>query len=143
MAEQHKKDDVVKVGESLNKLPGADPQALGKSPAEQDANKEVNKQFPNNPVQELGQHPTRNAVEKGDDISPEAKQRLADLKRAEELTANSNAAVGVGVKAEEAELMKKAQEYLKEYGGLEGNIPVHHDYWVVMNRLRAMRAPKF
>lgn len=143
MSEQKKPNDVVRVGESANKLPGADPQALGHSPAEQDANKEVNKVFPNNPVQGLGVHPARNAVEKGDDISPEAKQRLADLKRTEQLTGASQVAAPFGVKAEEAELMKKTQDILKEYGGLEGNIPVHHDYWVMMNQLRVMRAPKF
>lgn len=138
-----KSDEVVKVGESSNKLPGANPQALGKLPAEQDANKEVNKVFPNNPVQGLGQHPTRNAVEKEDDVSPEVKQRLADLERTEELTAESKAAAGNQVLVEEIELMNRTQSYLKEYGGLEGNIPIHHDYWVMVNRLRAIRAPKF
>lgn len=189
MSEQ-KKSDVVHVGESANKLPGADPQSLGRSPAEQDANKEVNKVFADKPVPGLGEHPTRDAVEKGDPVLPEVKQRLADLKRSEQLTKESEKAKnedpGLVVnrddppskeslvmgpsttgdiqlpedsnesdesdekkaakqagKVEEDTLQKEMERILKEYGGLEGNIPVHHDYWVINNKLRAMRAPKF
>jgi hypothetical protein len=36
------------------------------------------------------------------------------------------------------EVLAKAQEILKEYGDQESNIPVDSDYWVLINRHRAL-----
>lgn len=39
---------------------------------------------------------------------------------------------------EAAECLSKAQDILKEFDGQASNIPVHHNYWGLMNRYRAL-----
>lgn len=45
--------------------------------------------------------------------------------------------------SEDKSIEKEMGEILKEYGGLESNIPLHNNYWTLANKLRALRAPKF
>ena len=35
-----------------------------------------------------------------------------------------------------AELLKKIGEITREYGGLESNIPLQHEYWTLLNQYR-------
>lgn len=40
-------------------------------------------------------------------------------------------------------LLKDCQDVLKEYGGIESNIPVGHNYWIWMNEYRSVSKEPF
>jgi len=44
------------------------------------------------------------------------------------------------VESETDRVLKEATKIREEYGGNEGNIPVHSDYWNLMNRYRGLAA---
>lgn len=39
---------------------------------------------------------------------------------------------------EKADCLEKAQAIIKEYDGMESNIPINHEYWGLMNRYRGL-----
>jgi hypothetical protein len=46
------------------------------------------------------------------------------------------------VESEADKVLKEAQKIREEYGRNEGNIPVHSDYWNLMNRYKGLVARK-
>ena len=40
---------------------------------------------------------------------------------------------------EKTELLKKMGDTIAEYGGLENNIPIAHEYWGMANQYRALK----
>ena len=84
---------------------------------------------------------TSGGVSKESEVKVEEKNEALSK---EELLQKPTGTGKVKVGGEEAEpsesrkILEKAQEILKQYGEQESNIPVDNDYWVLMNRHRAL-----
>jgi hypothetical protein len=59
---------------------------------------------------------------------PQAEQLPADQRRRQEEE-----------EKEKKEALEKIQAILKEFGGAESNIPITHEYWVLLNRYRGKK----
>jgi hypothetical protein len=67
----------------------------------------------------------------GDPRRPHAEQLPADKKRRQEEEEAEE--------KEKKEALEKIQKILGDFGGAESNIPITHEYWVLLNQYRAKK----